>query len=120
MTPTEIILALELENERLRERLEQIAQYGCLGEEIEICRDVESCIDEYCHPCQANEALPPNVQPTPTTGLLDVVRAAVEVERMGKCTDYDIGYQKDYGAACMGLSEAIQALPLEVREMVEG
>jgi len=41
----------------MREALEKIANYGCINAGLIFCPDTETDKDEYCHPCQANEAL---------------------------------------------------------------
>ncbi len=41
----------------LREGLESIASYGCCNEIDGFCRSIETSVEEYCHPCQAQDVL---------------------------------------------------------------
>lgn len=97
MTPDELkaeLAQLAEENQRLREALDYIAIDGC-SQKVpcaeRFMRDKEATDEhfdysgrfaesDFCNPCLAKLTL---AQPAPTTGLLDVVRAAVKFKQTG-------------------------------------
>lgn len=123
MTPEEII-QLEADNQRLRDFLSSEAKLlhrnDCDGDctwELPGMSEIVAT-----HNAQIDKAL---AQPAPTTGLLDVVRAAVIQQQKAKEyleeTSWNRYKEREdaYFKACRGTNEAVQALPPETLKMLE-
>lgn len=108
------LIELEAENERLREYLTWVSTEGHVVMSTK-CPGGENC---RCGVAKARQIL--RDQPTPTTGLLDVVRAAVKAYSLVTEATEPLSWDTLFTAYGLGdIGKAVQALPPEVLKMVE-